>query len=148
VPSVGGAGTDTLTVIMRVDRRSPNRVPRLLVRVDPLSEPGAVVFETGTPPTAAAAAVALTTSGTFQGCIASAPSRFELRATEAPLGRVWLRVSSNVPVSARLIVGPTQHGVPGSEAAIIVSPGESGEAVVKGSATPMGAAATPSLVDP
>jgi hypothetical protein len=149
VPSVDGAGTDTLTVIMRIDRHSPNRPPRLLVRVDPLSEPGAVVFEEGTPATAAAASAALTTSATFQGCIASAPSSFELRALEAPLGRVWLRVSSNVPVAARLVVGATQGAPSGSEAEIIVSPGKSGEAVVKDGATAMnGVVATPRVVGP
>jgi len=119
-----------------------------MVRVDPLSEPGAVVFEAGTPPTAAAAAAALTTSGAFQGCIASAPSRFELRATEAPLGRVWLRISSNVPVAARFVVGATQDGAPGSAAEVLVPPGTSGQAVVKINAAAIGGVAAIPRLEP
>ena len=125
----GDAGADTLTVWVHVE--DPTRQPRLLLRVDPLSERGAVMFEEGTPGTAAAAAIALTTSGTFEGCLSAAPQGFELRASAAPRGRVWLRVSSNVPVAAWLTIGDDPSGTTGSEAHIVVSPGASGETVAR-----------------
>lgn len=126
VSTAGHAEADTLRVVVHIDTHRPRT--RLLVRVDPLSERGAVLFAEGTPPTAGAVSVALTTSAVFQGCVADAPSGFELRAPEAPRGRIWLRVSSNLPVVARLDIGSTPAGSGESDARVVVAPGTSGQA--------------------
>ncbi len=130
------ADTLELTVVLA---ERPTRSTEVLVRVDPLTERGAVLFS-GTPPeSAAAVSAALTTDAVFQGCINERADGFRLRAEEAPIGRVWVRVSSNRPVSVRLVTEapgaepragpPAASGPPGGPevtATLVVPPGSSG----------------------
>lgn len=92
---------DTLEVTIVLAER-PTRPTDVLVRVDPLSERGAVLFADTPPESAAAVSASLTTDAVFQGCINERADGFRLRAEEAPIGRVWVRVSSNRPVAVRL----------------------------------------------
>lgn len=129
---------DTLEVTIVLAER-PARPTDVLVRVDPLSERGAVLFS-GTPPeSAAAVSASLTTDAVFQGCINERADGFRLRAQKAPIGRVWVKVSSNRPVAVRLEseVFGTEFGAPRlgpadgtlvaeQTAALIVAPGASG----------------------
>lgn len=129
---------DTLEVTVVLAER-PTRPTDVLVRVDPLSERGAVLFS-GTPPeSAAAVSASLTTDAVFQGCINERADGFRLRAQKAPIGRVWVKVSSNRPVAVRLETEApaTEFGTPRPDpadgtldveqtAALIVAPGASG----------------------
>jgi hypothetical protein len=120
------ASMDTITVRVHVGEPPPSGVLRLMVRADPLSEPGAVSFAEGTPSTAAAVALALTERAVFHGCLGEAPTAFRLRASSAPRSRAWLRVSTDRPVSVRLTVG--EQGVDRRSVSIPVAPGTSAEA--------------------
>lgn len=129
---------DTLQVTIVLAER-PTRPTDVLVRVDPLSERGAVLFA-GTPPeSAAAVSASLTTDAVFQGCINERADGFRLRAEKAPIGRVWVKVSSNRPVAVRLETeaSGTEFGSPRLDpadgtldveqtAALIIAPGASG----------------------
>lgn len=115
--------SDTIDVLLHVGAAPPSGSVRLMVRVDPLSEPGAVTFGAGTPGTAAAVAVALTERAVFHGCLGEAPSGFRLTASAAPRGRAWLRVSADRPVAVRLTVGEEDAG--GRAAVVSVGPGGS-----------------------
>ncbi|MEX2465499.1 MAG: hypothetical protein WD995_01230 [Gemmatimonadota bacterium] len=126
--SDGSLDGDTLDLHVHIDAPSGQRPPRLLVRVDPLSDRGAVTFGPGTPPTAAAASMALTTSAVFQGCAGITPAGFRFRAPEAPRGRVWLRVSSDVPVAVWLTTGDGSEADLAGPPQVEVAPGESAEA--------------------
>lgn len=116
---------DTLDVRLHVTEPPRSNAVRLMVRVDPLSEPGAVAFGEGAPGTAAAVALALTEAAVFQGCLGRAPSGFRLLASAAPRARAWLRVSADRPVTVWLTVG--REGMGGRSARISVAPGASGE---------------------
>lgn len=96
------APADTLDLVIHLDRSPKGAV---LVRVDPLDEDGVVTFQGTPPPTAAAVAMALTLSGTFQGCVAPAAPGFVLRAPEAPREKAWVRVSSDRPVRVEVRTG-------------------------------------------
>lgn len=96
---------------------------RLIVRVDPLDEPGAVHFDPGVPRTAGAASLGVEPGGQFQGCIGMEPAGFRLHASDAPRGRLWVRVSADRPVEVSLAV---PAGMSAEQAATsLVEPGGS-----------------------
>lgn len=129
---------DTLAVTLVLAER-PSRPTHVLVRVDPLSEPGAVLFSGTAPESAAAVSASLTPDAVFHGCVSERADGFRLRAEKAPIGRVWVRVSSNRPVAVRLVTEASEAGGPGSlregagaaddadeGGALVVAPGASG----------------------
>lgn len=130
------ADTLELTVVLA---ERPTRSTDVLVRVDPLSERGAVLFSDAAPESAAAVSASLTTDAVFQGCISERAEGFLLRAEEAPIGRVWVKVSSNRPVAVRLVneapgaepgaappAASETTGGPEGTATFVVEPGSSG----------------------
>jgi hypothetical protein len=117
--AAAAVATDTLELIITVDSVPPGPGV-VLVRVDPLSEPGVVTFS-APPPTAAAAGMALAPPPRFQGCAAIAPGGLELRAALAPRAKAWVRVSSDRVVRVRAVVGGRA-----SDAPALVAPGSSG----------------------
>lgn len=135
IPTAGQLGVDTLSLWIHLEQHATRRPTRLLVRVDSLSEPGAVQFSAGAPPTAAAASMALTSSAVFQGCVGDAPSAFHFASTEAPIGRVWVRVSANTPVVTALTVGDESPDDPNAGLRVTVLPGQSGSVVRRAGST-------------
>ncbi len=124
-----GSG-DSLGIVLHID--SISRAGEVLVRVDGLSEVGALRFETRPPPTAGAVSLASTTAGVFQGCFGEAPAGFVLRTPRAPRDKVWIRVSSDRPVIVRV-----ETGEPGPQAIrisqpLVVEAGSSGRAAWTG----------------
>lgn len=109
---------DPLELVVRIDSVPPGP-GSLLIRVDGLADPGVVAFSLP-PMTAAAAAMALTAAPRFQGCAAMAAEGIELRAPVAPLGKAWVRVSTDRPVRVRAIAAGR------SAEALVVLPGSSG----------------------
>lgn len=98
-PSLEVGAQDVLELVVVLDA-VPEGPGSVLVRVDPLAEPGLVEFFMP-PPTAAAAGMALQPPATFQGCAAVAPVGIELRAPEAPRSKAWIRVSTDRAVRVR-----------------------------------------------
>ncbi len=99
VSTTGPAGLkDTLHVRLLLGVAPPEDQADVLVRVDPLNVRGAVSFSTTPPPNAGAVSLAVTSDATFQGCLNPSPGGFQLHAAAAPLGKLWIRVSSNRPV--------------------------------------------------
>lgn len=96
---------------------------RLIVRVDPLDQPGAVHFDPAVPRTAGAASLGVDPGGRFHGCIGGDPAGFRLHASDAPRGRLWARVSSDRPVEVSLTVPAGMATAEGSAAR--VEPGAS-----------------------
>jgi hypothetical protein len=129
---------DTLAVTI-VLAQPPSRATDVLVRVDPLSERGAVLFSDTAPESAAAVSASVTTDAVFHGCVNERADGFRLQVEEAPIGRVYVRISSNRPVAVRLAIEAADGAAPGSlpdrsevmgggqqAAELIVSPGASG----------------------
>jgi hypothetical protein len=99
VSTPGPAGLeDTLYVRLLLGVAPPEDQADVLVRVDPLNARGAVSFSAPPPPNAGAVSLAVTSDATFQGCLNPSPGGFRIHAREAPLGKLWIRVSSNRPV--------------------------------------------------
>ena len=124
-----------LEVRIHVDEAPSTRPLTLLVRVDPLAEPGAVLFEPDVPRTAAAVALTLTPEAVFQGCVGERPSGFDLRLPRVPRDRIWLRVSSDRSVAVTLTASPPAPGGTAEpvrsvsrSARLLVEPGASGRA--------------------
>jgi len=99
-----GGQEGVLALDVRLGHAAPRGKGRLIVRVDPLDEPGAVHFAPEVPRTAAAASLSVTADGTFHGCLGEAPAGFRLHADAAPRGRIWVRVSSDRAVAVRLLL--------------------------------------------
>lgn len=131
-PGASGPG-DTLAVSLTLGAAPPDGEADVLVRVDPLSTRGALSFSAPPPPTAGAVSLALTADATFQGCANASPGGFRLHADEAPVGRLWIRVSSDRPVvvqAPRLAPPGAVAGGPALDgpASLTILPGSSGRA--------------------
>jgi hypothetical protein len=131
---------DTVEIRLTLDRASSSEGGRVMVRVDPLAEPGAVAFTADVPPTSVAVSATVTTSGVFHGCLGAAPVAFDLVVPAVPKGRVWVRVSSDRPVLLKVLPDPGPSDPPGGGtsvesvplAELSLAPGRSGEAVWRG----------------
>jgi len=122
----GGGGEGLLTLDVRLGDAGARPKGRLIVRVDPLNDPGAVHFAPEVPRTAAAAALAVTADGTFHGCLGEAPVGFRLHAGAAPRGRLWVRVSSDRAVAVRLFLPDGVRAEAASNGGVVrVDPGAS-----------------------
>lgn len=117
---------DTLRVYVALAEVPPRRT-EILVRVDPLDQRGAVMFQGIPPETAAAASLALEADAVFQGCMSTGPEAFLLRARAAPAGRLWMRISSSRPVTVNAVPSERAHdpAISGSRL-LTVEPGTSG----------------------